>query len=94
LKPGTFKLWVHCIQLVQPHHGEQARGEERDVLVGHRENEGRGVREEEGDEVAHLDVLERDGGGHHALARLQSGQHALALAVQVESPPLADVPQQ
>ena len=72
-------------------HGEEARGKERDVLVGHREDERRRVREEEGDKVAHLQVLEGYRGCDHPLAGLERGQHELALAVQIKRCALAHV---
>ena len=89
---GTLDDLADGVDAVE-RHGEETRGKERDVLVGHREDERRRVGEEEGDEVAHLQVLEGYRRRHHPLAGLERRQHELALAVQIERGALAHVTQ-
>ena len=62
--PPVERPLDHLADAVDPveSHGEQTAGEKRDVLVRYREYERpSGVDEEEGDEIGHLDVPERNG---------------------------------
>ena len=93
--PPVERPLDHLADAVDPveSHGEQTAGEKRDILVRYREYERRGVDEEEGDEVGHLDVLERNRRGDDAFARFQRREDPFALAVQIERAALAHVPE-
>ena len=80
---GALDHLADAVDAVERHR-QQARREERDVLVGRREDERRAVHEEERHEVRHLHVLERHGRLHDAFARSERGEHAFALAVEIE----------
>jgi hypothetical protein len=70
---------------------EDGGGERGDPLERHRENERRRKHKEEQHQVHHVRVLVRDGGGDDALASLESREHGVAVAVDVERGFLVDV---